>query len=116
MTELCARTTMSINLVTCLWESDLRICISLCRLSKSLALSLSRLTVLIAADFPAQGLALSSYVKIVSLYFMDALVHGGKATLPKMTDYKVWEGLLAIRLLESSRSSTARARAGSPPQ
>jgi len=48
--ERVQRTTMSINLVMCLWDSDLRMSISLWRFSISLVERLLRLTVLIATS------------------------------------------------------------------
>jgi hypothetical protein len=93
---------MSISLVICRCDSDLRMSISLCKLSNSLAVRMSLLTALIAT------VSLVSYVKIKSMhgikhdlniyldgtYLMVSFINSCEAPFTDIGDYDIGSRLV----------------------
>ena len=96
------RTTISINLVICRWERDLRIWISLCRFSKSLVVRLSRLTALIATWCRVSWLALvecRTTLRIECMHLMVSLINRRKASFPYIFDYDIRSSIVVVHVL-----------------
>ena len=96
------RTTISINLVICRWERDLRIWISLCRFSKSLVVRLSRFTALIATWCRVSWRALVECHRTVCferMHLMVSLINCRETPLPNIFDYDIRSSIVDIRVL-----------------